>query len=532
MENNELIEINVSKLIPAKKWRVIRLLTKVNEFPGYMPNVKEVTVLEKIHNTIKTKWKIQVDSIPMSWTEVDTLNLTHNQILFKASEGDLHEFKGSWKFQDDPQGTLVTVNVSLKVDIPAIKEFAESYIKKLLTKNFEAMLEAIEKKIISLRYDSYKHGNIDKVAGFGIIAHPYDFSHLEKCFKTLNPNFNVSSPEFVSQLFHVSPSFKLYDINDFRSRTGESVNGSFMIATFIPDMMEKDIWSVFSKVVRACKIAEKHGIGIVTLGGFTSIVAERIGQEISREVDIAVTSGNTYTAAMAIDGVLKAADLVNLDISKSTLAIIGGTGDIGSACARFFTDTVKNLVITGRTKSHLSKLSAELKKKKKARVTISLDNKKAVEGADIIISAASATAPILQVEWFKPGAIICDVGYPKNISHAPTQRNDIFVFSGGLAKSPTPIAFPLDFGLPSPHVIYGCFAEGIILALEKRFENYSFGRGNITIEKIEEIRNLGKKHGFEVADFYWGDTLIDNQLIERMQSIIHENKTHLTKKTG
>ncbi|MFA5118140.1 MAG: SRPBCC family protein [Candidatus Omnitrophota bacterium] len=530
MQNNDLIEISVSKLIPAKKWRVIRLLTKVNEFPSYMPNVKEATVLEKVHNTIKTRWKIQVDSVPISWTEVDTLKLTHNEISFHSTEGDLQEFKGAWNFQDDPQGTIVSVNVSLKIDIPAIKEFAESYIKKLLTKNFEAMLEAIEKKIISLRYDSYKHGNIDKVAGFGIIAHPYDFSHLEKCFKMLNPGYSVSSPEFVSQLFHVSPSFKLYDINAFKSQTGETVNGSFMIATFIPDMMEKDIWSVFSKVVRACKIAEKHGIGIVTLGGFTSIVAERIGQEVASEVDIAVTSGNTFTAAMAVDGVNKAADLVGLDIGKSTLTIIGGTGDIGSACARVFAGKVKNLIITGRTKSHLSNLSAELKRTKKARVTASLDNKKAVQGADIIIAVASATTPILEIDWFKPGALVCDVGYPKNISHAPTQRNDIFVFSGGLAKSPTPVSFPIDFSLPSPQVIYGCFAEGIILALEKRFENYSFGRGNITTEKIDEIRALGKKHGFVVADFYWGDTLIDASLIERIQSIVHENKTHRAQK--
>jgi fatty aldehyde-generating acyl-ACP reductase len=57
--------------------------------------------------------------------------------------------------------------------------------------------------------------------------------------------------------------------------------------------------------------------------------------------------------------------------------------------------------------------------------------------------------------------------------------------------------------------MYGCFAESIILAFEKRFENFSFGRGNITPEKIEEIRRLGEKHGFELADFFWGDRLLD-----------------------
>ena len=53
---------------------------------------------------------------------------------------------------------------------------------------------------------------------------------------------------------------------------------------------------------------------------------------------------------------------------------------------------------------------------------------------------------ILKTEWFKSGGIICDVGYPKNISYAPVTRQDILIFSGGLTKSPTPIMFPVDTG--------------------------------------------------------------------------------------
>jgi predicted amino acid dehydrogenase len=282
-------------------------------------------------------------------------------------------------------------------------------------------------------------------------------------------------------------------------------------------MIEKDIWAIFSKVVRACKIAEKFGVGIVTLGGFTSIVAERIGQEIANEVDVPVTTGNTFTAAMTIDGVIKAAELLSLDIKNAKLAIVGGTGDIGSGCARALVDKVKQLTITGRTKINLKRLNKELARKRKARVVATTNNEKAVREADIIITAASATSSILKIDWFKPGSIICDVGYPKNISYTPTERQDILIFSGGLAKSPTPIHFPIDVGLPSLDTLYGCFTEAIILALEKRYESFSFGRGNITVEKIEEIRNLGKIHGFEVAPFYWGDKLIDGSVVARIK---------------
>lgn len=519
-QDKDLIQISVSKFIPAQKWRVIRLITKVWEFPAYLPSVKEASVIQKTGHRMVTKWRVQVDNVPIAWTEEDTLDLGKNAIYFRALEGDLAEFKGEWKFNSRDEGTEVVVNVYLRVGIPAIKDFAEAYVKKLLTRNFEAILEMAERRLISMKYASYKRGDTEKLAGFGIIGHLYNFNHMVKCFKMLNPDFKMPSQEFMSTLFQMMPSFKLYDILNFKSKNNQIVDGCFIVATFIPDMMEKDIWAIFSKVVRACKIAEKHGVGIVTLGGFTSIVAERIGQEVSEQVDVAVTTGNSFTAAMAIDGVLKAAGLLGMDISGVKLAIVGGTGDIGSACARVLADKVRQLTITGRTKANLKQLKEELAKKRKAKIFATTDNEAAVREANIVISAASAVSAILDIDWFKPGAIICDVGYPKNIPYKPTTRQDIFIFSGGMAKSPTPIAFPIDIGLPATDALYGCFSESIILSLEKRYENFSFGRGNITPEKIDEIRNIGKKHGFEAADFYWGNKLIDDSIISRVKEAV------------
>lgn len=521
MPNENLVEIKVSKIIPSQKWRVIRLITKVWEFPSYIPCVKEVTVIQKSRHVIKTKWRVLVDSIPINWVEEDTLALDKNTIYFKAVEGDLEVFKGEWLFKDHPEGTEVLVNVYLKVGVPAIQDFADPYIKKLLTRNFEAILEAVERRLISIRYASYKRGDTEKLAGFGIIGHLYNFKHLERCLKMLNPNFKMPSQEFMSQLFNITPSFKMYDVLNFKSKTGQTVDGCCIMATFIPDMIEKDMWTIFSKVVRACKIAEKYGVGVVTLGGFTSIVAERIGQEVVHEVDVPVTTGNTFTAAMAIDGVFKAAQLVDLDVTGAKAAIIGGTGDIGSACARVLAEKVKQLTITGRTKSNLRRMQVELAKKHKARIIATTDNQGAVQDADIIIAAASVSASILKIDWFKPGAIICDVGYPKNISYAPITREDILIFSGGLAKSPSPLSLPIDTGLPAPDVLYGCFSEAIILALEKRYENFSFGRGNITPAKIDEIRAMGNKHGFEVSDFYWGDKLVNEAMINKVKETVN-----------
>ncbi|KPK43042.1 MAG: hypothetical protein AMJ78_00325 [Omnitrophica WOR_2 bacterium SM23_29] len=517
MPDKDLIEIRISRIIPAQKWRVIRLITKVWEFPTYMPNVKEASVIQRSHRAMKTKWRVEVDKISLNWVEEDSLALRKNSIYFKAIEGDLQEFKGEWAFRDHPEGTEVIVNVYTKVGIPAIKDFADAYIKDLLTRNFSAILEALENRIISIKYSSFKRGESKKIAGFGIIGHFYNFNHLARCLKMLNPNFKMPSREFLSRLFSITPSFKMYEMKEFKSKTGDATHGCFIVCTFIPDMLTQDMYTVYSKVVHACKLAEKFGVGIVTLGGFASMVGERLGHQISEEVDIPITTGNTYTAALAVEGIQKAVQLLEKELKDLKVTIVGGTGDIGSACARLLSDDAKQITLTGRTKSNLRLLRSELRKKRKAKIYATTNNEKAVKDADVVIAAASTSASILKIDWFKPGSIICDLAYPKNISYTPTDRRDILIFSGGLATSPTPIDTGIDMGLPSPNISYGCFAEVILLALEHRYENYSYGRGKISSEKMNEMRGWGIKHGFGLAPFFWADRSIGKDDIEQIK---------------
>ena len=201
MQNNDMVEINISRIIPAQKWRVIRLITKVWEFPAYIPSVKEAVVIQKGHKMMKTRWRVEVEGIPISWIEEDLLTPGENAIYFKAVEGDLQEFSGEWLFKDSPEGTEVIVNARLRVGIPIIKDFADAHIKKLLTRNFEDILESVERRLISTRYTSHKRGDADKIAGFGIIGHFYNFKHLERGLKMLHPDFKMPSREFPGPAF-------------------------------------------------------------------------------------------------------------------------------------------------------------------------------------------------------------------------------------------------------------------------------------------------------------------------------------------
>jgi hypothetical protein len=52
---------------------------------------------------------------------------------------------------------------------------------------------------------------------------------------------------------------------------------------------------------------------------------------------------------------------------------------------------------------------------------------------------------------------------------------------------------------PFPDVVHGCLLEGMALALERRFEPFSRGRGFITPERVEEIAAIAARHGIHLA---------------------------------
>jgi predicted amino acid dehydrogenase len=252
-------------------------------------------------------------------------------------------------------------------------------------------------------------------------------------------------------------------------------------------------------------------------------VGERFHEKLRSLVKIPLTTGNAFTAAMAIDGMRKASELMGIEIPRATVTVIGGTGDIGSACARVLAKEAKKIIITGRNKETLKHAKDKLQKQARAKVEASVDNDGAVRKADIVIAAASSAKSLVDIKSFKPGSVICDVAYPKNTSYMTAYRKDIFAFSGGLCELPAPFDLGFDIGLPSKTVLYGCFAEAIVLSLEERYEDFSQGKGKITPEQIEEIRRMGEKHGFRPAPFYWGDRLMTEADVASIRSNVRRD---------
>ena len=64
-------------------------------------------------------------------------------------------------------------------------------------------------------------------------------------------------------------------------------------------------------------------------------------------------------------------------------------------------------------------------------------------------------------------------------------------------------------------ISHGCVLEAVVLAFENKFETYSSGKGNITIDKMEEIYGLSLKHGINIAPFYNSNGFVVNNDFNR-----------------
>ena len=262
------------------------------------------------------------------------------------------------------------------------------------------------------------------------------------------------------------------------------------------------------RVRGAAACAIQAGAKIVSLGGFSSILIEGNFDQLPERHDTVFTTGNTLTVGFIVQGVKQMCAREGRDLGRATLLIVGATGDVGSGCARCLAPLVKRVLLCARNAERLRKLAAELCADG-VEVEIASGRQPFSAEADVVICAASLASPSLLLGRIAPGAIVCDAGYPKNLAPS-AQMPGVQVFFGGLGQITGGLRFTPDFhGIlnrhPFPDVVHGCLLEGMALALERRFEPFSQGRGFITPDRVEEIESIAARHGIYLAPLYNAD---------------------------
>ena len=306
-----------------------------------------------------------------------------------------------------------------------------------------------------------------------------------------------------------------------KKTVGATARGLYIDSFIPPDRLEAAyVHENIARVRGAAACAIKAGAKIVSLGGFSSILIEGNFDQLPERHDTVFTTGNTLTVAFIVQGIKKMCALEGQNLRRSTLLIVGATGDVGSGCARCLAPLVRRVLLSARNLERLRRLVVELQadgvQVEIATDLLENDIRRFSTEADLVICAASLASPSLLLGRIAPDAIVCDAGYPKNLS-PNAQMPGARIFFGGLGQITGGLRFAPDFhGIlnrhPFPDVVHGCLLEGMALALEGRFEPFSQGRGFITPERVEEMEAIAARHGIYLAPLYNADGPLEDSL--------------------
>ncbi|MBM5816032.1 MAG: long-chain acyl-[acyl-carrier-protein] reductase [Cyanobacteria bacterium K_Offshore_surface_m2_239] len=281
---------------------------------------------------------------------------------------------------------------------------------------------------------------------------------------------------------------------------GKSIQGAYIDSVFVPEMLSR-FKTARRKVLNAMELAQKNDLSISALGGFTSIIFENFNLLQQQQIRNTVlewqrfTTGNTHTAWVICRQVEINAPAVGIDLSTARVAVIGATGDIGSAVCRWLSERtgVGELLLVARQAQPLKDLQSALG----CGRILSLEE--ALPEADVVVWVASLPQTLSLADTaFRRPCLMVDGGYPKNLD-SKVAGEGLHVLKGGIVEFWQDIAWQMmnaaDMYNPKRQM-FACFAEAMLLDFEGLYSNFSWGRNNITIANMERIGEASRRHGF------------------------------------
>ena len=348
---------------------------------------------------------------------------------------------------------------------------------------------------------------------FAFILHPIVADDIARKFK-----FTATwSDVWKERLVRLLPPLKVSHITGIKSAHAE-VEGYFVACPLTSRQLLGAVSAeeATKKIVQAGRIAERLGAEIVGLGALTSVVGDA-GITIAEKLKIGVTTGNSYTVATALMASRLAAAKMGVDVKQAHVAVVGATGSIGQVCARLMAKEAGRITLLARNMERLQGVSEKIAAESGVRATISCDIDASLKSADIVIAVTSALDFVVDPRVLKPGAIVCDVARPRDVSEEVAKlRDDVLIVDGGVVAVPGPVDFRFNFGFP-PRTAYACMAETMLLALEGKMGDYSLGR-DIKLEQVEEITRLAEKHGFKLAGFRSFERAVSDEKIAAIRN--------------
>jgi acetylornithine/succinyldiaminopimelate/putrescine aminotransferase/predicted amino acid dehydrogenase len=258
--------------------------------------------------------------------------------------------------------------------------------------------------------------------------------------------------------------------------------------------------TLVQRIQEGVDMAARQGCEIVSLGAYTSIVT-RDGRAIHSPAGVRLTTGNSLTVAVGAHRILEAARS-ELKSAPIRLAIVGATGNIGSALARRLLGSDHNfseVSLIARHLGRLRRLADELiLQSPVTQISISADLA-SIRGADMVVVATATNEPLIYPHHISPDhtVAIIDISAPVVVSPLVRNLKNIRVVSGsGAVILPGEPDFVMASHIP-PGSAFCCAAEGMLLGLADRSALDRLNLlGHIDQTTVDTLTELALQNGF------------------------------------
>jgi len=402
-------------------------------------------------------------------------------------------------------------------------------------------------------WDLYKPSTDPQEGKFAFLVHPLNLNNYHE----FDPTLSSLTREELQKLSEIgSEIIKPFIIGRTKviSLYGNSAYGEFITLSYTAKQMrELPPKKVLKALEEALELALKIGARIVGLGAYTSVISR--GGTLLKGKYLPLTTGNSYTVASSIEAIKLAAQKLNVNLSQSTVAVIGATGSIGRALAILLGEEVHKIILVGNPKHPKSSLrrlntvgvdlcihlTTQIEKEWKPpngsigecisvvedleeagflEITTNLDD--AVSKSQVIVTATNSPTDLINPDIVTPGVIICDISRPPNVNpNIKELRPDVLVIDGGIIEIPGRPSLGWNFGLEKG-LVYACIAETMMLALEHNYIDISLGT-DLSIENILYFRELAKKHGFKLSQL----RSFDRPITEKDWQVLLESRSKI-----
>lgn len=397
---------------------------------------------------------------------------------------------------------------------------------------------------------------------FAFLVHFTQMEDIYRCEPSLRQADETHMDAFRGWAKQVGPGYA-FPVPNVASPRGARAEGCLISLPLLPeDMMGRERKRAVAMIGQAIDMARRDGISRIGLGAFTSIVTR--GGAAVTDRDASITSGNTLTSVITVQGLAQVVTKAGLDLADLNVAVVGASGAIGRLVSLMLASQVRGLTLVGNpsnphaptflrrvadeicgigfdghphfvpyrqsvvTRIHALCEQMQLDCDKTggaervrdafaaleddAPLDWTTDLDRALSRSDVVVVATSGTDSLVDPLALAPGTIVCDIARPPNVVQRDLSDCGVIAFDGGLVKPP----FDLNLGpsqvLPDG-ICWGCLGETMLLALAGEEGDYSIGSA-LSLAEAARIAELARQHDFAPATPQWYGTELPDALFE------------------